>query len=173
MEAELARARPAAEAYRQSAESAVRHQKANTELLGIRTAELEAVHNFITPLETVADARIVELVQELNYEISQVTPALSESYDGIARRNRAPDLLQFAPPTLRQMRVDRVADMLAQIHPDDAVTNLTIAIQGRLAYLTTITIRQWRFEEQSGLSTIFHELQNKGKHATYLIMAHG
>jgi hypothetical protein len=168
LEGELSKIKLATEVHQRCAETARRDQMAAKELLARRTAELEAAQAFMSPIETVTDTHIVELVRELNYEATQLATTLAEFYEGRASKNPSRELLDNIPSTIRRAQIPSIASRLARIHPNDATTNLQIVLQLCLAHLAEINIHSWRFGWTSGgLNDVFRELRNDGMSVTY------
>ncbi|KAI0031111.1 hypothetical protein K488DRAFT_71650 [Vararia minispora EC-137] len=155
LEAELRRAKTAAEVQRQFAESARRRHEDAVELLGRRTVELDVAQTFLPIVETVTDTHIVRLVKELNYEISQAATSLAESYEGIPPLHSTHFSPGLSQPTVHRTRIAEVADRLVYLYPNDAITLLQIVVQALMVDLARAHIHRWRFERSTGLSEIF------------------
>jgi hypothetical protein len=145
-------------------EGAHRDQAAMADMLAKRTAELEAARSFFPQAESVTDTRVVELVQELNYEIAQTAACLAEAYDHVERRHtHIASCTASTGVPLQDLVGQRFIDMLQITHPLlDPTDILQAAIQACLASLAVIAIHDWSFCKALELDDMFDKLLTSG-----------
>ncbi|KAI0031114.1 hypothetical protein K488DRAFT_71653 [Vararia minispora EC-137] len=152
---------------------------AMAELLKIRTAELESAIAFMPPADSVTDMCILELVQDLNYEIVQAAAALVEAYDTPQLRQdlvEAYEDTQRHPPSLEtvtsgvpvplwNLAGNRIIAVLQMDHPQltDRSTIVQLGLQACFTSLAQFAVCEWSFCTPTAFNSVFERMRNDGK----------
>ncbi|VDB95853.1 unnamed protein product [Peniophora sp. CBMAI 1063] len=111
-------------------------------LLASRTAELDAAQAFLPAADSVTDTHAIELVQALNYEISQAATVLVESLDDESRRLPISEKLYVAVCSSVKVVGQPIVDLLGS-SSEDPMLSLQIGFQAVLVQMAKLEINCW------------------------------
>ncbi|KAI0319131.1 hypothetical protein OF83DRAFT_845948 [Amylostereum chailletii] len=142
-----------------------RHNEELAALLERRSTELSAAQALLPSPGNLTDKQVVDMVQELNYELSQTAIVLSESFEDQLQVRPATEVLSESTNNLRRYVGARMVDLLRNSRKGktklDATTVLQIGFQACLAFCVHHIVSLWCFASEmtnSDINSIYKSL---------------
>lgn len=134
------------------------------DLLAKRSAELDAANALLPAPESVTEAYIIELVQELNYEVAQAATTLSETYKGLPRVKPSRSVLaSLYPDVVGYIEECGAARILYQRTSVDPTTALQIGLQATLIDIARILLSSETFSDFAGFDSVLRAMKQGGE----------
>ncbi|PCH36684.1 hypothetical protein WOLCODRAFT_20686 [Wolfiporia cocos MD-104 SS10] len=127
------------------------HQQTLLLLVGTRTADLRDAQLYLTKTDSVSDAEILALVEQLNSEIFQAAAQISDSidFDNVVHHTE-PLLIESAKERIRPLVGEALVGLLGIVRHRDDPFCIQIALQASTVAFACKIIATWTFEPDDG-----------------------